>query len=67
MKLLAKIDTLQKKKKRKEMKFSFKGQFWGLQKFLATETLFKMVNNAFYFVLKALLVLKILKFLFCLF
>ena len=49
------------------MKFSFKGQFWGLQKFLATETLFKMVNNAFYFVLKAPLVLKILKFLFCLF
>ena len=59
MKLLAKIDTLQKKKKRKKMKFSFKGQFWGLRKFLATETLFKMVNNAFYFVLKAPLVLKI--------
>ena len=35
-----------------------------VRQFLATESLLKMIKNAFYFILKALFVLKIFKFLF---
>ena len=41
----------------------FKGSFSGLRQFLATESALKMTKNVFYFILKALLVLKILTFL----
>ena len=41
----------------------FKGALQGLRQFLATESLLKMMKNAFYFTLKALFVLKIIKFL----
>ena len=40
-----------------------KGPLSGLRQFLAAESLFKMMKNAFYFMSKALFVLKILKFL----
>ena len=39
----------------------FKGALQGLRQFLATESLLKMMKNAFYFTLKALFVLKIIK------
>ena len=39
-----------------------KGALKGLRQFLAIEILLKMMKNAFYFTLKALFVLKILKF-----
>ena len=42
---------------------SIKGALSGLRKFLAGESLLKMMKNAFYFTSKALLVLKIYKFL----
>ena len=42
---------------------SFKGAFSGLRQFLATESPLKMMKNAFYFTLKALVVVKIFKFL----
>ena len=41
----------------------FKGALAGLRQFLANESPLKMMKNAFYFTLKALLVLKIFKFL----
>ena len=41
----------------------FKGAFTGLKQFLATVSLLKMIKNAFHFTIKALLMLKILKFL----
>ena len=40
-----------------------KGAFSGLRLFLATATPLKMRKNAFYFILKALFVFKIFKFL----
>ena len=40
-----------------------KGALSGLKIFLATESSLKMMKNAFYFTLKALFVLKIIKFL----
>ena len=40
-----------------------KGAALGLGQFLATESLWKLMKDAFYFVLKALFVLKIFKFL----
>ena len=45
---------------RKEKK-SFKGAFSGLRQFLEIESPLKMMKNAFYFTLKALLALKIFK------
>ena len=42
----------------------FKGALSDLRRFLATENPLKMLKNAFYFTLKALFVLKIIKFLF---
>ena len=39
----------------------FKGALSGLRQFLATESPFKVIKNVFYFTLKALFVLKILK------
>ena len=44
-----------------------KGTVSGLRQYLATESSIKMMKNAFYFTLKALFVLKILKFLFWIF
>ena len=44
---------------------SLKGALSGLRQFLATESFLKMMKNAFYFALKALVVLKIFKFLSC--
>ena len=44
----------------------FKGVLSGLRQFLATETLLKMMKNAFYFTSKVLFVLNIFKFLSCL-
>ena len=41
----------------------FKGALSRLRQFLATERSLKMMKNAFYFILKTLLVLKIFKFL----
>ena len=41
----------------------FKGVLSSLRQFLATENSLKMTKNAFYFTLKALLVLKVIKFL----
>ena len=41
----------------------FKGALTGLRQFLATVSLLKMIKNAFHFTIKALLMLKILKFL----
>ena len=41
----------------------FKGALSGLRQFLATERPLKMMKNTFYFTSKALLVLKIFKFL----
>ena len=41
----------------------FTGAFSGLRQFLATESLLKMMKNAFYFTSKALFILKIFKFL----
>ena len=40
-----------------------KGALSGLRQFLATESLLKMIKNAFYFTLKAIFILKIFKFL----
>ena len=40
-----------------------KGVLSGLRQYLATENPLKMMKNAFYFTLKALSVLKIIKFL----
>ena len=40
-----------------------KGTLSGLKQFLATESLFKMMKNAFYFTLKAFFILKVFKFL----
>ena len=42
---------------------SFKGVLSGLRQFLATESPLKMMKNAFYFISKALFLLKIFKFL----
>ena len=42
---------------------SFKGALSGLGQFLATESPLKMMKNGFYFTSKALVVLKIFKFL----
>ena len=39
-----------------------KGELWGLRQFLAFENPLKMMKNAFYFILKARLVLKYLNF-----
>ena len=39
----------------------FKGRLYGPRQFLITESLLKMIKNAFYFTLKALFVLKIFK------
>ena len=47
--------------------FLFKDALSGLRPFLVTETPLKMMKNAFYFTLKALFVLKVFKFLSCLF
>ena len=44
-----------------------KGALLGLRQFLATESLLKMMENAFYFTSNALFVLKIFKFLSLLF
>ena len=41
----------------------FKGALSGLQQILTTESLLKMMKNAFYFNSKAVFVLKVLKFL----
>ena len=41
----------------------FKGALLGLRQFLATESPLKMMKNAFYFLSKALFVLKVFKFL----
>ena len=41
----------------------FKEALSGLKQFLATESLFRIMKNAFYFTLKTYFVLKILKFL----
>ena len=49
------------------MKFSIKDALSGLRPFLATESPFEMMKNAFSFILKALFVLKLFKFLFRLF
>ena len=43
--------------------FIIKGVHSGLRQFWATESPLKMMENAFYFILKALFVLKIFKFL----
>ena len=40
-----------------------KGQLSGLRQFLAIESLFKMMKNAFYFMVKALSILEIFTFL----
>ena len=48
---------------RKFEKVDFKGALSGLKQFLATESPIKMMKNAFYFTSKALLVLKIFKYL----
>ena len=44
--------------------YNLKGTLSSLRSFLATESLLKIMQNAFYFTLKAILVLKIFKFLF---
>ena len=41
-----------------------KGALSGLRQFLAAESALKMMKNAFYFMSKALFILKIFKFLF---
>ena len=46
---------------------NIKGTISGLRQFLATESPLKTMKNAFYFTSKALFVLKIFKFLTCLF
>ena len=46
-----------------QYKSKVKGAISGLRRFLGTESLLKMIKNAFYFTLKALLVLKIFRFL----
>ena len=51
------VDTAQK------IKFSIKGALSGLKQFLVTESPLKMMKNAFYFISKALFILKIFKFL----
>ena len=43
----------------KEVKY-FKGALSGLRQFLATESSLKVIQNAFYFISKALFVLRIL-------
>ena len=50
----------------KEMR-SIKGALSGLKQFLSNENPLKMMKNAFYFILKALFVLKIFQFLFRIF
>ena len=45
------------------LKLYIKGAFSGLIQLLATESSLKMIKNTFYFILKALFVLKIFKFL----
>ena len=47
--------------------WGFKGALSGLRPFLAAVSFFKMVENTFHFTLKALFVLKIFKFLSCVF
>ena len=47
--------------------YVLKGPLSGLRQFLTTERLLKMMKNAFYFILKALFVLEIFKFLSSLF
>ena len=46
---------------------TIKGTVSGLRQYLATESSIKMMKNTFYFTLKALFFLKILKFLFWIF
>ena len=46
-----------------ELTTPFKDALLGLGQFLATESALKMMENAFYLTLKALFILKILKFL----
>ena len=46
---------------------TYKGALSGLRQFLATESPLKIMKNAFCFTSKALFVLKILKFLSCIF
>ena len=41
--------------------YSFKDAISGLRRLLATESSLKMMKNAFYFILRVLLVLKIFK------
>ena len=47
----------------KKVLINFKGALSGLRQFLANESPLKMMENTFYFILKALFVLKIFKFL----
>ena len=49
------------------MVLSLKGPLSGLRQFLATERPLKMMENAFYSILKAISILNIFKFLFWLF
>ena len=44
-------------------KLNFKGALLGLRQFFATESRLKMMENVFYYILKALFVIKIFKFL----
>ena len=50
-----------------ELTRNIKGGLSGLRQFLAIESHLKIMKNVFYFILKALFVLKIFKFLFWLF
>ena len=43
--------------------YAIKGSLSGLKQFLATEGLLRMTKNAFYFIIKALFILKVFKFL----
>ena len=51
----------------KEHRKIFKGALSGLRQFLETESPLKVIKNTFYFTAKVFLVLKIFKFLSCLF
>ena len=51
------------KTNQKKAFYFFKGALWGLGQFLTTESPAKLMKNVFYFILKALFVLKIFKFL----
>ena len=47
----------------KDIRYLFKGALSSLRQFLATKSPLKMMKNVFYFISKALSVLKIFKFL----